>query len=95
MHRSIQLTLERPEEVRLISEHKIILINNEPIESWWCNGWYFRAKEYSNGGWHVWCSNSELVDRDALHEPWDSVVYFEFGASKDEAIEQLWRQICS
>lgn len=76
-----------------IQEHKTIQINNETIESWFDSGWYFRAKIYSNGEWHVWASKAELVDRSALHEPWDSVVYFKFGATKDNATDELWKQI--
>ncbi len=100
----MQLTLERPDvaargknlqETRLIQEYKTVEVNNETIESWFDSGWYFRAKIYSNGEWHVWASKTELVARNALHEPWDSVVCFRFGASKSDAIEELLEQIKS
>lgn len=90
----VQLTLVKPaEETGLIQDYKIVQVNNEAIESWFDGGWYFRAKIYSNGEWHVWASKSELVERDALREPWDSVVFFKFGTSKEDAIDKLWEEI--
>ncbi|WP_310410553.1 hypothetical protein [Chamaesiphon sp. OTE_8_metabat_110] len=69
------------------------------IQEWREGEWYFRAKECSDFKWHVWCSKSELVGRDALNEPWDSMVYFEFDNDRQSAIERLkwqtktWRKL--
>lgn len=53
----------------------------------------FRAKECSDGKWHVWCSKQSLIARNALVEPPTITVLFEFDRSKQQATNRLWEQI--
>lgn len=68
-------------------------LGDDEIQEWQIGKWHFRATTYSNGKWHVWCSKSKLVSKNALFEPFHTEVLFEFAAKKADAIANLREKI--